>query len=53
MDLENVEGVLYWGHNKKVGPSPVPHLKKFDIITISSGSNHFVFASSDGIYGFG
>jgi alpha-tubulin suppressor-like RCC1 family protein len=44
---------LFWGNNRKIGPNLVPILKKFDIITMNSGHNHFVFATKDGIYGFG
>jgi alpha-tubulin suppressor-like RCC1 family protein len=31
----------------------VPQLKKFNILTMNSGNSHFVFATKDGIYGFG
>ena len=46
-------GVVRWGHNIVGAPRILPPLKNQEVIAIAAGNFHVVFATEEGIFGWG
>ena len=51
--LDGYVGVVRWGHNIVGAPRILPPLKNQEVIAIAAGNFHVVFATEEGIFGWG